>query len=119
MKKSYILISINLILSLIYCFIANFERFSFLNSSFTIGMAYLAVGSLFYVSEKGFFNMTLYAFNKICQENQKRKGTLDGPSVTIDDYINKRYKFANTNSLLSSGLIISVTTLALSFLMYS
>ncbi len=119
MKKFYKLISINLIISLIYCIIRNFERFSFINSSFIIGMFYLSVGALFYVSEKGFFNLTLYSFNKICQENRRRKGVLCEASITVDDYINKRYKFENTNPLLSSGSIISITTLIISFLMYS
>lgn len=119
MKKFYSLISINLILSFIFCIISNFEKFAFINASFIIGMLYLATGALFFVSEQGFFNMTLYSFNKICEENRRRKGVLCEASITIDDYINKRYKFEITNPLLSSGCIISITTLIISFLMYS
>ncbi|MGL4797389.1 MAG: DUF3899 domain-containing protein [Paraclostridium sp.] len=119
MKKFYTLISINLILSFIFHIISNFERFSLINASFMIGMLYLATGALFFVSEQGFFNMTLYSFNKICEENRRRKGVLCEASITVDDYINKRYKFNSTNPLLASGLIISITTLIISFLMYS
>ena len=119
MKKFYKLIFINLLFSFIFCIISKFERFSFLNASFTIGMFYLSIGALFFVSEKGFFNMTLYSFNKICEENRRRKGVLCESTITVDDYINRRYKFTITNPLLSSGCIISLTSLIISFLFYS
>lgn len=119
MKKIYKLVLINLIFSFIFCIIKNFERFSFFDASFVIGMFYLSAGALFFVSEKGFFNMTLYSFNKVCEINRKHKGVLCEPSITVDDYINKRYKFSITNPLLTSGCIISISSLIISFLMYS
>ena len=63
--------------------------------------------------------MTLYSFNKICEENRRRKGVLCESTITVDDYINRRYKFTITNPLLSSGCIISITSLIISFLFYS
>ncbi len=118
MKKFQKLILVNLILSLIYCMINSFERFSFINASFIVGMIYLALGVFFYVAEQGVFNLTIYAYNKLCNQLQRSRGILSEGNITIDDYINKKYEFANTNSLLSSGLIISLSTLFLSFIMY-
>ncbi len=118
MKTFQKLILINLILSLIYYIINNFERFSFINASFVIGMIYLATGLFFYITEQGVFNLTIYAYNKLCNQLQRSRGFLSENNITIDDYINKKYEFSNTNSLLSSGLIISSITLFLSFVMY-
>ncbi|CEO35126.1 MAG: DUF3899 domain-containing protein [Paraclostridium sordellii] len=118
MKKFHKLILANLILSFLFYSFNNFERFSFINSSFVIGMIYLSIGVLFYVTEQGVFNLTIYAYNKISSQLQRNRGILSDGPVSIDDYINKRYQFTNTNSLLTSGLIISIANLFISFLIY-
>lgn len=108
----------NVFISYFYCIINNFEKYSFINSSFVIGMFYLIIGLLFFVGEKGFFNLTLYSFNKLYQQQQKRKGLLNDPEITIEEYVTKKYSFASTSSLLSSGFIISTIALMLSFVLY-
>lgn len=118
MKRFHKLILVNLVLSFLFCTFNNFERFSFINSSFIIGMMYLALGVFFYVTEQGVFNLTIYAYNKVSNQLQKSRGVLSDGNISIDDYVNRKYQFANTNSLLSSGLIISASNLFLSFLMY-
>ncbi|MEG2245882.1 MAG: DUF3899 domain-containing protein [Peptostreptococcaceae bacterium] len=118
MKRFHKLILVNLVLSFLFCIFKNFERFSFINASFIIGMIFLSLGVFFYVTEQGVFNLTIYAYNKVNNQIQKSRGVLSDANITIDDYINKKYQFANTNSLLSSGLIISISNLFLSFLMY-
>lgn len=119
MKKFNILVILNLVLSFSYCLFNGFERFSFINSSFMIGLFYLTLGVFFYVAEQGFFNLTIYAYSKVCNQIQKSRGLLSEGNIHIDDYIKKRYNFSNTNSLLSSGLIISLSTLIISFTFYS
>ncbi|WP_416389553.1 DUF3899 domain-containing protein [Paeniclostridium hominis] len=118
LKKFQKLIFINVILSFLYYLINNFERFSFINASFIIGMIYLTFGVFFYVTEQGFFNLTIYAYNKISNQLRRSRGILSESNISIDEYICKRYQFSNTNSLLSSGLIISTSTLFISFLIY-
>lgn len=119
MKKFNMLIILNLVMSFSYCLFNGFERFSFINSSFMIGLFYLTLGIFFYVTEQGFFNLTIYAYNKVCNQIQKSRGLLSEGNIDIDDYIKRRYHFTNTNSLLSSGLIISLSTLIISFTIYS
>ncbi|WP_278683080.1 DUF3899 domain-containing protein [Paraclostridium bifermentans] len=121
MKKFNMLIILNLVISFSYCLFNGFERFSFINSSFMIGLFYLTLGIFFYVTEQGFFNLTIYAYNKVCNQIQKSRGLLSEGNIDIDidDYIKRRYHFTNTNSLLSSGLIISLSTLIISFTIYS
>ena len=118
MKKFQKLIFINVILSFLYYIINNFEKFSFINASFIIGMVYLTFGVFFYVTEQGFFNLTIYAYNKISNQLRRSRGILSESNISIDEYICKRYQFSNTSSLLSSGLIISASTLFISFLIY-
>ncbi|GAA0704079.1 DUF3899 domain-containing protein [Paraclostridium ghonii] len=118
MKKFNMLVILNLVLSLSYYLLNDFERFSFINSSFIIGLFYLTLGIFLYVTEQGFFNLTIYAYSKVCNQIQKSRGLLSEEDIHIDDYIKKRYHFYNTNSLLSSGLFISLSTLIVSFIIY-
>lgn len=120
LKKSFGFVLFNLIISFLYCAINGFEKFAFINSSFTIGMSYLGVGILLYVGEKGFFNLTLYSFNKLFQNSNKNKMLFEGESnIKLEDYLNKKIEFSNTNSLLSSGICISSITFILSFIIYN
>ena len=112
------LLAINLLISFFYDIISkNSNTFAFINCSFIIGMAYFLSGCLFYVWEKGFFNITLFSFNKISQQIQKRRGILtEGSKITLDDYIYRKNKFFLTKSLLSSGGFVSTLCIILSFL---
>lgn len=119
MKKSAILISINLLFSLLYTVSTKFKLISFINCSFVIGIFYLMFGILCYVWEKGFFNITLFSFNKISQQIRKKRGILvDEPNIILEDYLKKQNYFSYTTSLLISGLLISSITTILSFNIY-
>ncbi|MEG0842792.1 MAG: DUF3899 domain-containing protein [Romboutsia sp.] len=119
MKVISILISINLFFSLFYTFFSKFELFSFINCSFVIGMFYLMFGVLCFVWEKGFFNLTIFSFNRISQNIRKKRGLLiDEADITIEDYISRENHFSHTTSLLTSGILISSITTFLSFSIY-
>lgn len=116
MKKFSALIAIDVFFSTIYSLFIGFKKFSFLNCSFTIGMIYLLFGALCFIWEKGFFNITLFSFNKTHQQFQKRRGILlEEKDLNLDDYIYKENSFLYTSSLLSSGFIISILTTIISF----
>lgn len=120
LKKYFAFILFNLIASFIYFIISEFEKFAFINASFTIGIIYLSAGILLYVGEKGFFNLTLYSFNKLFQNSHKNKGLIEGEStIQLEDYLNKKFEFSNTRHLLSSGISISSITLIISFIIYN
>jgi hypothetical protein len=120
LKKSFCFILFSLIISFLYSAINGFEKFTFINSSFTIGMLYLGLGILLYVGEKGFFNLTLYSFNKLFQNSNKNKVLFEGESdIKIEDYLNKKIEFSNTKFLLSSGICISTITFIVSFIIYN
>lgn len=116
MKKFSALIAIDALFSTFYTLFVGFEKFSFLNSSFIIGMIYLLCGVLCFVWEKGFFNITLFSFNKISQQFNKKRGLLlEESNLTLDSYIYKENSFSYTSSLIYSGLIISILTTIISF----
>lgn len=120
MKNTFQLLAINAIISLLYSIINKFSAYSFLNCAFIVGMIYFLFGLLCFVWEKGFFNITLFSFNKLSQEFQKRKGVLtEDINMTIEDYVNRENSFYLTNSLLISGLLISAITIGISFLFIS
>lgn len=120
MKNTFKLLAINAIISLLYSIINKFSAYSFLNCAFIVGMIYLLFGLLCFVWEKGFFNITLFSFNKLSQEFQRRKGVLaEDINMTIEDYVNRENNFYLTNSLLISGFLISVITIGISFMFIS
>ena len=113
-----ILLAIDLLISFFYDIISkNSNNFAFINCAFIIGMFYFLAGSLCYVWEKGFFNITLFSFNKINKEIQKRRGLLTYDyNVTLDDYVYRKNKFFLTNNLLICGGLISSLCIIISFL---
>ena len=118
MKHFSILLAIDLLISFFYDIISkNSHNFAFINCAFIIGMFYFLAGLLCYVWEKGFFNITLFSFNKISQQIQKRRGLLtDDCNVTLDDYVYRKNKFFLKNSLLTCGGLISSLCIIVSFL---
>lgn len=118
MKNFSLLLAIDLLISFFYDIISkNSNNFAFINCAFIIGMLYFLAGSLCYVWEKGFFNITLFSFNKINKEIQKRRGLLtDDYTVTLDDYLYRKNKFFLTSNLLICGGLISSLCIIISFL---
>ena len=120
MKHFSSLLAFNIIISSIYSIISGFSKFSFLNCAFIIGMIYFLFGTMCFMWEKGFFNITLYAFNKLSQETQKKNRILcNDTDVTIEDYINKKNSFFLTSNLLICGFFISVICIGISFVAIS
>ncbi|WP_042275910.1 DUF3899 domain-containing protein [[Clostridium] dakarense] len=120
MKNVLHLLAIDAIVSILYSIINKFSTYSFLNCAFIVGMIYFLFGLLCFVWEKGFFNITLFSFNKISQQFQRRKGILpEDNNITIEDYICRQNSFHLTNSLLISGLLISITSIGISFIVIS
>ena len=113
MKIFSLLLAIDLLISFFYDIISKNSN----NCAFIIGMFYFLAGSLCYVWEKGFFNITLFSFKKINNEIQKRKGLLtDDDNVTLKDYVYRKNKFFLTSNLLSCGGFISSLCIMISFL---
>ncbi|MGL4911281.1 MAG: DUF3899 domain-containing protein [Romboutsia sp.] len=120
MKHFSILLAFNLIFSTIYTMINSFNRFAFINCAFIIGMIYFLFGLMCFVWEKGFFNITIFAFNKLGGQLQKKRGVLcDDANITIDSYVHRKNSFYLTNSLLLSGTLISIVSIGISFITIS
>lgn len=117
MKFSFLLLAINILISFLYNLVSKHNSFGFINCSFTIGMIYFLSGSLFYVWEKGFFNITLFSFKKIHIQMQKRRGLIfDDYNINLDDYLYRKNNFFLTKYLLSCGSTISCLCIIISFL---
>ena len=117
MKHFFTLLAFDFIISIFYTIIRGFSQFSFINCLFIIGMIYFLFGLLCFVWEKGFFNITIFSFNKINQKIQKKRGVLtEDTNLTLDDYICKTNHFYLTNSLLLCGGIVSFVSIFISFM---
>ncbi|MCR8746092.1 DUF3899 domain-containing protein [Romboutsia lituseburensis] len=120
MKHFLTLLAFDGIISTIYAIFSDFSKYSFLNCAFIIGMIYFLFGLMCFVWEKGFFNITIFAFNKLGQQLQKKRGVLcDDADITIDDFINRENNFFLTYNLLFSGLLISAISIGISFISIS
>ena len=117
MKHFFKLLAFNIIISIIYTIVRGFTPFSFINCLFIIGMVYFLFGSLCFVWEKGFFNITTYSFNKINQQIQKKRGVLlNDDDITLDDYMCRSNSFYLTKSLILCGGFISTFSIIVSFM---
>ncbi|MGL6108110.1 DUF3899 domain-containing protein [Romboutsia sp.] len=117
MKHFFTFLAFDFIISLFYTIIRDFSQYSFINSVFFIGMIYLLFGALCFVWERGFFNVTIFSFNKINQQIQKKRGVLtEDTNLTLDDYICRTNHFYLTNSLLCCGAFISFVSIIVSFM---
>ncbi|MGL5312728.1 MAG: DUF3899 domain-containing protein [Peptostreptococcaceae bacterium] len=121
LKHFFTLLAFDFIVSLfytiVYTIIRGFSSYSFINCLFIIGMIYFLFGALCFVWERGFFNITIFSFNKINHQIQKRRGVLTNDAdVTLDDYVNRTNSFYLTNSLLSCGGFISIASIFVSFM---
>ncbi|RDY23078.1 DUF3899 domain-containing protein [Romboutsia maritimum] len=79
-------------------------------------MIYLLFGAFCFIWQKGFFDITIFSFNKLNQHVQKRnKISSFEQDISIEDYIGEKENFFLTSSLLISGMLISLTSITLSF----
>lgn len=116
MKNSIILIAFNVIFSIFFSIFVGFRSFAFLNCSFIISMIYLLFGVLCFVWEKGFFNITLFSFNKLAQQLNKKRGILiEESNLQLSDYTYKENSFYYTSHLILCGSIMAIFITVVSF----
>ncbi|MBM7586519.1 hypothetical protein JOC86_003071 [Bacillus pakistanensis] len=121
---SIVISILNLVISLVYAFFQNGSFFiHFINSFFTIGMVYLLVGALLFVTEAGFFNGIIYSFKKLRKSTAKGKyvsnfDDLDDTKEIHEEY-NKERRFNSKKPLLIIGGFYCFAGFLLSFLLYS
>ncbi len=117
MNYFFILVAINIILGALVTFISNDNNFIiFINSSFLISMLYLSVGLLCFVWEKGFFDITIYSFNKITR-NFKKNALIDEEELSFEEFLQRENKFFLTKDLIRSGGLVSILCTLCSFLL--
>ncbi len=110
------LLAINVVISAFYSLISkNSNNFDFINSMFTVGMLYFLFGLLCFVYEKGFFNITLYSFNKVSDYFQKKRGVPIEKEASIEDYIGRDNSFFLTDALTWCGALTSIICIIVSF----
>ena len=99
------LLAIDLLISFFYDIISkNSNNFAFINCAFIIGMFYFLAGSLCYVWEKGFFNITLFSFKKINNEIQKNNMNFISISGQFSESFNLSIASRNDEAILNEIL---------------
>ncbi|MFI3211070.1 MAG: DUF3899 domain-containing protein [Peptostreptococcaceae bacterium] len=117
MNYFFILLAINIILGISFTGLSNDINFiTLINSSFLISMLYLSVGFLCFVWEKGFFDITIYSFNKI-KKNFKKNALIDEEELSFEEFLQRENKFFLTKDLIRSGGLVSILCVLCSFLL--
>jgi hypothetical protein len=124
LKFSIVISLLNLVASLIYAFLQDGTYLiHFINSFFTIGMIYLLVGALLFVTEAGFFNGIIYSFKRLRKSSAKGKyvsnfDDIDDTKEIHDEY-NKERQYNSKKPLLIIGGFYCIAGFILSFLLFS
>ncbi len=96
---------------------------SIIDSLFIIGIAYVAIGALLYIIQKGFFNGIVYALKRFRNSTKQGKyisqfDDLDEAKEPHEEY-NVERSYSITRSFLLVGSITLVLSISMTYLLYT
>jgi hypothetical protein len=110
---------ISVIASAIFSLFSGMHQFllNFVNTTFYFALLFIMVGGFMFVLQRGFFNVTRYAFRKLFKSNNKKMEDLIEEETESDsrEIIYRTHSFKLTYPILFSGIILAVISAALSF----
>ena len=89
----------------------------FVNSLFYIALPFSVIGGFLFLLERGWFNITRYAFRKMpWMAHAKETSLLEGEQPIADrELLYRTYSFHLTYPFLITGLILAVLSIGISF----
>ncbi|MEI2663509.1 DUF3899 domain-containing protein [Rossellomorea sp. LJF3] len=96
---------------------------SIIDSLFVIGIAYISIGALLYIFEKGFFNGIVYALKRFRNSTKQGKyisqfDDLDEMKEAHEEYGAQR-SYSITKSFLLTGGLTLVLSIIMTYLLYT
>lgn len=89
----------------------------FVNNLFYIALPFSIIGGFLFLLERGWFNITRYAFRKMFSTAHAKEAALLGEEQSIVDRepLYRTYSFRLTYPFLITGLMLAVLSIGISF----
>ncbi|MEH7596015.1 DUF3899 domain-containing protein, partial [Bacillus toyonensis] len=113
-----ILIFIAMIASSIGAFLISSQfLLNFVNISFYIALFFILIGGFLFIFQNGFFNVTLYAFQRVFGTNKKIDSLIEESEEPVNkkERIYKTYSFKWTYPICITGIILGAFSTLISF----
>ncbi|PEP52872.1 transporter [Bacillus pseudomycoides] len=113
-----ILILLAIIISSIGAFLFSAQfLLNFVNIMFYIALFFVILGGFLFLFQSGFFNITMYAFQKVFGTNKKVESLIEEEESAIDkkERIYKTYSFTWTYPICITGVLLGLISTIISF----
>ncbi|PFN08903.1 DUF3899 domain-containing protein [Bacillus cereus] len=89
---------------------------NFVNIMFYIALVFIILGGFLFLFQRGFFNITMYAFQRVFGTNKKVESLIEGeePAVDKKERIYKTYSFAWTYPICMTGILLGIASTIIS-----
>jgi len=90
---------------------------NFVNIMFYIALFFIILGGFLFLFQSGFFNITMYAFQKVFGTNKKVESLIEEEESAIDkkERIYKTYSFTWTYPICITGVLLGLISTVISF----
>ncbi|MBO1625989.1 DUF3899 domain-containing protein [Bacillus arachidis] len=113
-----ILISLAIIASSIGAFLSSAQYLlNFVNIMFYIALFFIIIGGFLFLFQSGFFNITIYAFQKVFGTHKKVESLIEEeePATNKKERIYKTYSFTWTYPICLTGILLGLISTLISF----
>ncbi|MGH0941199.1 DUF3899 domain-containing protein [Bacillus mycoides] len=90
---------------------------NFVNISFYIALVFILIGGFLFIFQNGFFNVTIYGFQRVFSTNKKIDSLIEEAEEPIDkkERIYKTYSFKWTYPICITGIVLGLFSILISF----
>ncbi|PFN28912.1 DUF3899 domain-containing protein [Bacillus cereus] len=90
---------------------------NFVNISFYIALVFILIGGFLFIFQNGFFNVTIYAFQKVFGTNKKIDSLIEESEEPVNkkERIYKTYSYKWTYPICITGIILGMFSTLISF----
>ncbi|WP_459500735.1 DUF3899 domain-containing protein [Bacillus sp. C1] len=90
---------------------------NFVNLIFYIALFFIILGGFLFLFQSGFFNITMYAFQKVFGTNKKVESLIEEEESALDkkERIYKTYSFTWTYPICITGILLGLISTIISF----
>lgn len=112
-----ILTGITIMISCVCSFIfSSAFLLNFVNIMFYIALFFIIIGGFLFLFQRGFFNVTMYAFKKFGRSNKKIESLIEGEEKRDPtEILYRTYSFAWTYPIVITGIVLGILSTIISF----
>ncbi|MGG2066684.1 DUF3899 domain-containing protein [Bacillus sp. S14(2024)] len=112
-----ILTGITITVSCVWAFVLSTSfLLNFVNIMFYIALLFIIIGGFLFLFQRGFFNVTMYAFNKLGRSKEKMQSLIEGDEkYNPKERLYRTYSFAWTYPIVITAIILGALSTILTF----